>query len=67
MNKNLFVDENKYILFIKYTSEALGTVIKRIYFTSIKEAEDYIENINKNNIIYFGEYKPIQVKTRLEV
>lgn len=67
MNKNLSVDENKYILFIKYSSEALGTVIKRIYFTGIKEAEDYIGNIDKNNIIYFGEYKPIQVRTRLEV
>lgn len=67
MNKNLYVDENKYILFIKYSSETLGTVIKRIYFTSIKEAEDYIGNIDKENIIYFGEHKPIQVKTRLEV
>lgn len=67
MNKKLFVEENKYILFIKYTSEALGTVIKRIYFTNIKEAEDYIGNIDKNHIIYFGEYKPIRIKTRLEV
>lgn len=67
MKHELNIDKPKFILLEKYYSETIGVIIKKIYFFTIKEAENYLNAIDKNNIIYFGEYKPVKVVTKLEV
>lgn len=67
MKYDLKVEKPKFILLVKYYSETIGAIIKKIYFYTISDAENYLNNIDKNDIIYFGEYKPVKVVSKLEV